>query len=67
MNLPVSSEERVCIVLNEQTAKKNLVANLVLRYFNRYLRDRGMITESEYIRMIHKIQSRYPDHIPGRT
>lgn len=45
--------------------KECLQRNLILRYFNRYLRDQGAITEREYLRLSHMIDSKYPP--PKRT
>lgn len=34
---------------------------LTLLYYNRVLRDRGVITQQEYLRLAHLIQKRYPE------
>lgn len=36
-----------------------LQKELTLLYYNRYLRDRGIITEREYLRMGHLIRDKY--------
>lgn len=43
---------------HETQQKTTLVEKLWLAYFNSYLYEKGMITESERNRMIHKIESR---------
>ena len=45
----------------EHSQKENNVCkNLTLCYYNRYLRDRGIITEQEYLRMLHLINAKHP-------
>ena len=44
----------------EYTIKDNTSKNLTLCYYNRYLRDRGIITEQEYLRMVQMINLKYP-------
>lgn len=39
--------------------KVRLQKELTLLYYNRYLRDRGVITEREYLRMGHLIRNKY--------
>ena len=44
------------------SADKERMAHAIrLKYYNRYLRDRGVITEREYLRLVHLIQSKYPE------
>lgn len=45
------------------SADKERVARAIwLKYYNRYLRDRGVITEREYLRLVHLIETKYPGH-----
>ena len=40
--------------------KEQMQKHLMLHYFNRYLRDRGTITEREYLRLSYLISCKYP-------
>ena len=44
----------------EKAKKETVQKNILLSYYNRYLRDRGTITEREYLRLSHLINSKYP-------
>ena len=48
------------VTVVEYTTKGNACKNLTLCYYNRYLRDRGIITEQEYLRMVQAINLKYP-------
>ena len=47
-----------------QSEKQQMQKHIILQYFNRYLRDRGTITEKEYLRLSHLIACKYP--VPER-
>ena len=44
----------------ESSKKEIAQKHITLCYFNRYLRDRGTITEREYFRLSHLINTKYP-------
>ena len=41
-------------------AKERMQKNILLCYYNNYLRDHGVISEQEYLRLSSLINSRYP-------
>lgn len=46
--------------MDHKTLERNMQHYLWLRYFNRTLRDHGVITEDEYRKMNHLIWAKYP-------
>jgi hypothetical protein len=50
--------EKMKKVLTDETREKRFVEDTWLNYFNRYLFERGDISEKEYKRMTEKIASR---------
>ena len=42
------------------SSKEHIQKNIMLCYYNRYLRDHGIISEQEYLRLSSLINSRYP-------
>ena len=44
----------------EKAKKETVHKHITLNYYNRYLRDRGTITEREYLRLAHLINTKYP-------
>ena len=51
----------------EHSAEKQRISNnLILSYYNRYLRDCGIITEQDYLRLLHLINHKYPMPSPPR-
>ena len=42
------------------SSKERMQKNITLCYYNRYLRDHGVISEQEYLRLSSLINSRYP-------
>lgn len=42
-------------------AKDQMRKQITLLYYNRVLRDRGVITQQEYLRLAHLIQTKYPE------
>ena len=39
--------------------QERMARAILLRYFNRYLRDRGVISEREYLRLVYLIETKY--------
>ena len=44
----------------EKAKKEAVQKNIMLSYYSRYLRDHGAITQREYLRLSHLINSKYP-------
>ena len=47
-------------------SKETMAANLWLLYFNKQLKEQGLITETEYFRMVRLIHAKYPDQTVQR-
>ena len=61
---PLSGKNMECIggdfILDQKTPERNMQHYLWLSYFNRTLRDQGVITMDEYRKMNHLIWTKYP-------
>lgn len=44
----------------EKANKEAVQKNIMLSYYNRYLRDHGTITQRDYLRLAHLINAKYP-------
>lgn len=44
----------------DQSAKETVYKNITLCYYNRFLRDAGVITEREFHSLMHLINTKYP-------
>ena len=44
----------------EQSLKETVRKNITLCYYNRFLKDAGIITEREFHSLIHIINTKYP-------
>lgn len=44
----------------EHPQKESVCKNVILCYYNRCLRDRGVISERDYLRLSHLINTKYP-------
>lgn len=51
---------------SNETRRRERAARILLEYYNRYLRDKKVITESEYLRMASLIRSKYPEKTTKR-
>lgn len=62
--LPLPGKIIKCIggdfILDQKTLERNMQHYLWLNYFNRTLRDQGVITQDEYRKMNHLIWVKYP-------
>lgn len=54
------------MTVEQRPEKQRISNNLTLCYYNRYLRDRGIISEQDYLRLLHLINHRYPMPSPPR-